>query len=66
MVLNSQKEVIFSCFKAGMSNACFKFSWENIDYLQEALENFKMGVKRTKDLALLGLEGNRQKLLEEN
>ncbi|OAY79876.1 Pyruvate kinase 1, cytosolic [Ananas comosus] len=49
-------EVISSCLKAGMSVARFDFSWGNIDYHQETLENLKLAIKTTKKLCAVMLD----------
>ncbi|XP_039125648.1 pyruvate kinase 1, cytosolic-like [Dioscorea cayenensis subsp. rotundata] len=49
-------EVISSCLKAGMSVARFDFSWGDIDYHQETLENLKLAVKSTKKLCAVMLD----------
>ncbi|XP_008776916.3 pyruvate kinase 1, cytosolic-like isoform X2 [Phoenix dactylifera] len=43
-------EVISACLMAGMSVARFDFSWGDIDYHQETMENLKKAVKSTKKL----------------
>nr|AIZ68207.1 pyruvate kinase, cytosolic isozyme-like isoform X1 [Albuca bracteata] len=49
-------EVISSCLKAGMSVARFDFSWGDVDYHQETLENLKTAVKITKKLCAVMLD----------
>nr|XP_010940757.1 pyruvate kinase 1, cytosolic [Elaeis guineensis] len=49
-------EVISACLKAGMSVARFDFSWGNVDYHQETLENLKMAIKSTKKLCAVMLD----------
>ncbi|KAK1276071.1 hypothetical protein QJS04_geneDACA010060 [Acorus gramineus] len=49
-------EVISSCLKAGMSVARFDFSWGDIDYHQETIENLKLAVKSTKKLCAVMLD----------
>ncbi|XP_010243271.1 PREDICTED: pyruvate kinase 1, cytosolic-like [Nelumbo nucifera] len=49
-------EIISGCLKAGMSVARFDFSWGDIDYHQETLENLKMAVKSTKKLCAVMLD----------
>ncbi|KAG5239613.1 pyruvate kinase, cytosolic isozyme [Salix suchowensis] len=43
-------EIISNCLKAGMSVARFDFSWGDIDYHQETLDNLKIAIKSTKKL----------------
>ncbi|KAG6477119.1 hypothetical protein ZIOFF_066371 [Zingiber officinale] len=49
-------EVISACLKAGMSVARFDFSWGDIGYHQETLENLKVAVKGTKKLCAVMLD----------
>eukprot|EP00268_Persea_americana_P013077 TRINITY_DN156_c0_g1_i4.p1 TRINITY_DN156_c0_g1~~TRINITY_DN156_c0_g1_i4.p1 ORF type:complete len:535 (+),score=109.84 TRINITY_DN156_c0_g1_i4:107-1606(+) len=49
-------DVISSCLNAGMSVARFDFSWGDIDFHQETLENLKMAVKSTKKLCAVMLD----------
>ncbi|KMZ75164.1 Pyruvate kinase [Zostera marina] len=49
-------EVISACLTAGMSAARFDFSWGDIDYHQETLENLKLAVKSTKKLCAIMLD----------
>ncbi|KMZ68720.1 Pyruvate kinase [Zostera marina] len=49
-------EVISSCLEAGMSAARFDFSWGDVDYHQETLENLKLAVKNTKKLCSIMLD----------
>ncbi|XP_073006836.1 pyruvate kinase 1, cytosolic-like [Typha latifolia] len=49
-------DVISSCLKAGMSVARFDFSWGDMDYHQETLENLKLAIKRTKKLCAVMLD----------
>ncbi|MQL92540.1 hypothetical protein Taro_025160, partial [Colocasia esculenta] len=49
-------EVISACLKAGMSVARFDFSWGDIEYHQETLENLKIAVKATKKLCAVMLD----------
>ncbi|XP_074564790.1 pyruvate kinase 1, cytosolic-like [Curcuma longa] len=49
-------EVISACLKAGMSVARFDFSWGDIGYHQETLENLKVAVKSTKKLCAVMLD----------
>ncbi|MQL76942.1 hypothetical protein Taro_009335 [Colocasia esculenta] len=49
-------EVISSCLKAGMSVARFDFSWGDMDYHQETLENLKVAIKATKKLCAVMLD----------
>ncbi|PKA52456.1 Pyruvate kinase, cytosolic isozyme [Apostasia shenzhenica] len=49
-------QVISACLNAGMSVARFDFSWGDIDYHQETLENLKMAVKSTKKLCAVMLD----------
>ncbi|EHA8588890.1 pyruvate kinase 1, cytosolic [Cocos nucifera] len=49
-------EVISACLEAGMSVARFDFSWGDIDYHQETVENLKKAVKSTKKLCAVMLD----------
>lgn len=49
-------EVISACLKVGMSVARFDFSWGDVDYHQETLENLKTAVKSTKKLCAVMLD----------
>ncbi|XP_064953109.1 pyruvate kinase 1, cytosolic-like [Musa acuminata AAA Group] len=49
-------EVISACLKAGMSVARFDFSWGDVDYHQETLENLKAAIKGTKKLCAVMLD----------
>ncbi|URD83985.1 Pyruvate kinase [Musa troglodytarum] len=49
-------EVISACLKAGMSVARFDFSWGDVDYHQETLENLKAAIKSTKKLCAVMLD----------
>ncbi|KAJ0973474.1 hypothetical protein J5N97_021433 [Dioscorea zingiberensis] len=49
-------EMISSCLKAGMSVARFDFSWGDMDYHQETLENLKNAIKHTKKLCAVMLD----------
>ncbi|XP_020581436.1 pyruvate kinase 1, cytosolic [Phalaenopsis equestris] len=49
-------EVISACLKVGMSVARFDFSWGDVDYHQETLENLKAAVKSTKKLCAVMLD----------
>ncbi|XP_028789947.1 pyruvate kinase 1, cytosolic isoform X1 [Neltuma alba] len=49
-------EVISSCLKAGMSVARFDFSWGDVEYHQETLENLKAAIKSTKKLCAVMLD----------
>ncbi|XP_008776915.2 pyruvate kinase 1, cytosolic-like isoform X1 [Phoenix dactylifera] len=49
-------EVISACLMAGMSVARFDFSWGDIDYHQETMENLKKAVKSTKKLCAVMLD----------
>ncbi|XP_072970944.1 pyruvate kinase 1, cytosolic [Typha angustifolia] len=49
-------QVISACLKAGMSVARFDFSWGDIDYHQETLENLKLAIKSTKKLCAVMLD----------
>ncbi|URE42743.1 Pyruvate kinase [Musa troglodytarum] len=49
-------EVISACLKAGMSVARFDFSWGDVEYHQETLENLKAAIKSTKKLCAVMLD----------
>ncbi|CAL9058709.1 unnamed protein product [Musa banksii] len=49
-------EVISACLKAGMSVARFDFSWGDVEYHQETLENLKTAIKSTKKLCAVMLD----------
>ncbi|RWW55022.1 hypothetical protein BHE74_00038366 [Ensete ventricosum] len=49
-------EVISACLNAGMSVARFDFSWGDVDYHQETLENLKAAIKSTKKLCAVMLD----------
>ncbi|URE10741.1 Pyruvate kinase [Musa troglodytarum] len=49
-------EVISACLKAGMSVARFDFSWGDVDYHQETLENLKTAIKSTQKLCAIMLD----------
>ncbi|KAJ3671351.1 hypothetical protein LUZ60_007430 [Juncus effusus] len=49
-------EVISSCLKAGMSVARFDFSWGDLEYHQQTLENLKLAIKSTKKLCAVMLD----------
>ncbi|CAL9208812.1 unnamed protein product [Musa hybrid cultivar] len=49
-------EVISACLKAGMSVARFDFSWGDVDYHQETLENLKAAIKSTKKFCAVMLD----------
>ncbi|THU45719.1 hypothetical protein C4D60_Mb02t20960 [Musa balbisiana] len=49
-------DVISACLKAGMSVARFDFSWGDVDYHQETLENLKAAIKGTKKLCAVMLD----------
>ncbi|WOL02261.1 pyruvate kinase 1, cytosolic [Canna indica] len=49
-------EVISACLKAGMSVARFDFSWGDVDYHQQTLENLKAAIKSTKKLCAVMLD----------
>ncbi|TYI07594.1 hypothetical protein ES332_A10G238800v1 [Gossypium tomentosum] len=49
-------EIISDCLKAGMSVARFDFSWGDIEFHQETLENLKTAVKSTRKLCAIMLD----------
>ncbi|CAL9198863.1 unnamed protein product [Musa hybrid cultivar] len=49
-------EVISACLKVGMSVARFDFSWGDVEYHQETLENLKTAIKSTKKLCAVMLD----------
>eukprot|EP00262_Sarcandra_glabra_P008464 TRINITY_DN219_c0_g1_i3.p1 TRINITY_DN219_c0_g1~~TRINITY_DN219_c0_g1_i3.p1 ORF type:complete len:528 (+),score=69.30 TRINITY_DN219_c0_g1_i3:112-1695(+) len=49
-------QVISACLKAGMSVARFDFSWGDIEYHQQTLENLKAAIKATKKLCAVMLD----------
>uniref|UniRef100_A0A2P2J9N8 Pyruvate kinase n=1 Tax=Rhizophora mucronata TaxID=61149 RepID=A0A2P2J9N8_RHIMU len=49
-------EIISDCLKAGMSVARFDFSWGDVQYHQETLDNLRAAVKRTKKLCAVMLD----------
>ncbi|THU53450.1 hypothetical protein C4D60_Mb10t14540 [Musa balbisiana] len=49
-------EVVSACLKAGMSVARFDFSWGDVEYHQETLENLKAAIKSTKKLCAVMLD----------
>nr|KAJ0190238.1 hypothetical protein LSAT_V11C800397970 [Lactuca sativa] len=49
-------EIISSCLQAGMSVARFDFSWGDMEFHQETLENLKMAIRSTKKLCAVMLD----------
>ncbi|KAG8480591.1 hypothetical protein CXB51_024533 [Gossypium anomalum] len=49
-------DIISDCLKAGMSVARFDFSWGDIEFHQETLENLKTAVKSTRKLCAIMLD----------
>ncbi|XP_059628403.1 pyruvate kinase 1, cytosolic-like [Cornus florida] len=49
-------EIISDCLKAGMSVARFDFSWGDVEFHQETLENLKVAIKSTKKLCAVMLD----------
>ncbi|XP_072979155.1 pyruvate kinase 1, cytosolic-like [Typha angustifolia] len=49
-------DVLSACLRAGMSVACLDFSWGDIDYHQQTVDNLRLAVKSTKKLCALMLD----------